>query len=73
MPNQRAKNKVHYGGFVTRDFLRRVRRQAKRAGMGRNVFGFGAELMAREIERLEREEKKEVRVVYEGAGNSSRY
>jgi hypothetical protein len=50
MPNQRAKNKVFFGGFIERGVKARLTKAAAAAGMRGNVFGFA---MAAVEERLE--------------------
>ena len=40
MPNQRAKDKVRFGGCLPRELHAQVRGLAKQAGMSNNVFGF---------------------------------
>jgi hypothetical protein len=47
MPNQRSKDKVYLGGFIDRELQERLLREAKKAGMEKNKFGF-ASLLIRE-------------------------
>ncbi len=54
MPNQRAKNKHYVGGYVPRELLAEVKRQARAAGMQKNVFGFAMVLLQEELARRRR-------------------
>ncbi len=47
MPNQRAKNKVFFGGFIDRRVKTAIARAAANAGMKENVFGFAMQTVAR--------------------------
>jgi hypothetical protein len=49
MPNQRAKNKIHLGGFVTRKLDREIKGMARREKMRDNVFGFVTKLILEAI------------------------
>ena len=52
MPNQRAKNKVHFGGFIDRQMRLELVRLAKEAGMENNVFRFAMALIAEQFAQL---------------------
>ncbi len=51
MPNQRAKNKAHLGGFVDRKLNQELTRLAKVEGMERNKFGFVQKLIREALDR----------------------
>ncbi len=52
MPNQRAKNKLFFGGFIDRRFKAEIKRAAAEAGMKDNVFGFAMSLSLPRAQRL---------------------
>jgi hypothetical protein len=52
MPNQRAKNKVHFGGFIDRRTRDELVRLATEAGMENNVFRFAMSLIAEQFAQL---------------------
>lgn len=54
MPNSRAKNKVHLGGYLERDLYEKITRHARDAGMGDNKFGFVRQVLENAIQRKER-------------------
>lgn len=58
MPNQRAKNKVRFGGFVSRELKVQIVRRAKAGGWGKNIFGFAMMVAGEEMDRLDRKRKR---------------
>ncbi len=52
MPNQRAKNKLFFGGFIDRRFKAQIKRAAADAGMKDNVFGFAMSMSLPRTQRL---------------------
>jgi hypothetical protein len=54
MPNRRAKNKVHLGGYLERELYEKILRHARDAGMGNNKFGFVRQVVENAIQRRER-------------------
>jgi hypothetical protein len=51
VPNQRAKNKAHLGGFVDHKLNLEIVRLAKAEGMGKNKFGFVQKLIREALDR----------------------
>ena len=45
MPNQRAKNKVRFGGYIEKKLYREVAAEAKKAGWKGGVFGYMVHLL----------------------------
>jgi len=58
MPNQRAKNKVFFGGFIERGVKARLTKAAAAAGMRRNVFGFAMAAVEERLEPFKRSRSK---------------
>jgi hypothetical protein len=54
VPNQRAKNKIYLGGFVDKGLKENLIRNAKRAGMEGNTFGFATALIQQAVNRQKR-------------------
>jgi hypothetical protein len=61
MPNQRAKNKVFFGGFVTKKFYRTLSRMAREADMENSISGFFFQLTERLLDRMERRNKRKLK------------
>jgi hypothetical protein len=51
VPNQRAKNKAHLGGFVDHKLNLEIIRLAKAEGMAGNKFGFVQKLIREALDR----------------------
>ena len=51
MPGKRAKNKVHFGGFIDKKLHRKIITAANKAGWRDNRFGFFLHLLTPIVER----------------------